>query len=578
MMPFGFREPYFETSGDSRVAALLLLFLMLSTIPGLAAGVAGPDPAPEAGTPPPAAPAPDPVPAPVPAPQPVRFYIRKFKVDGVKALNGGVPILTPAEVQEAVYPYMGPYRTAADVDGARAALEKAYQGKGFQTVSVQVPVQAIQDVQQKGVVALQVVQYPVGRLRVEGSRFYSLTDIKEGATSIAPGTVPDFNKVSQDIVALNQLPDRQVTPALRAGTTPGTVDIDLNVKDHFPLHGSTEINNRNSANTSPWRSVTTVSYDNLFLGHSISLSYTVSPDNSKDTSVFSGSYLARIPGMPGLSFLTYGLKSDSNVASVGNINVAGKGQVIGERAIIGLPSEKGFFESVSLGLDYKEFDQGVTLPGTSEDHTPVTYIPLSATYTGTWQGGDGSLTQLNAGATWSLRGIGGSTEVAFNEDRVGASGDFIYLRGDFSRLQPLPKDFQLWGRVQGQISPEPLINSEQIGAGGLDTVRGYFESEQLGDNGILGQFELRSSSIGTFNPSVVDDWRLYVFGDCARLGLNQALAEQQSTFGLASVGLGTRMKLFGHFNGSVDLAMPLLAGPNTEADTWHFTVRAWLAF
>ena len=134
-----------------------------------------------------------------------QIYIQEYRVQGAH-------LLTKLEVEEAVYPYLGPERTAEDVDQARGALEKAYQAKGFQTVSVQIPPQQVKG----GIVILQVIEGKVGRLRVKGSRYFSPDQIKKAAPSLAEGTVPDFNKVSQDIVALNQLPDRRVTPTLRA--------------------------------------------------------------------------------------------------------------------------------------------------------------------------------------------------------------------------------------------------------------------------------------------------------------------------------------------------------------------------
>ncbi|NDF95115.1 MAG: hypothetical protein EB107_04675 [Proteobacteria bacterium] len=36
----------------------------------------------------------------------------------------------------------------------------------------------------------------------------------------------------------------RVTPSLRPGLEPGTVDIDLTVKDKLPLHGSVELSDR----------------------------------------------------------------------------------------------------------------------------------------------------------------------------------------------------------------------------------------------------------------------------------------------------------------------------------------------
>jgi hemolysin activation/secretion protein len=73
--------------------------------------------------------------------------------------------------------------------------------------------------------------------------------------------VPNFNQVEREIVALNQWLDRRVTPTLRGGVEPGTVDVDLKVKDILPLHGSVELNNRYSqVNNFPFNPMVTDCY------------------------------------------------------------------------------------------------------------------------------------------------------------------------------------------------------------------------------------------------------------------------------------------------------------------------------
>ena len=97
-----------------------------------------------------------------------QMYIKQYRVVGTKVLPRG-------EVEGVVYPYLGPGRTAQDVEEARAALEKAYRDNGFQTVSVIVPLQHATN----GVVVLQVIEQPVGRLRVKGSRYFDIAAIKK---------------------------------------------------------------------------------------------------------------------------------------------------------------------------------------------------------------------------------------------------------------------------------------------------------------------------------------------------------------------------------------------------------------
>ena len=115
-------------------------------------------------------------------------------------------------------------------------------------------------------------------MRVKGSRYFDLAKIKSSAPSLKEGTLPNFKEVTKDIVSLNQWPDRRVTPALRAGVAPGTVDVDLNVEDTLPMHASVELNNRQSPSTTPLRGKLSLRYDNLWqLGHSMTVTYQEAP-------------------------------------------------------------------------------------------------------------------------------------------------------------------------------------------------------------------------------------------------------------------------------------------------------------
>ncbi len=496
------------------------------------------------------------------------LYIREFRVTGAK-------VLPRAEVERAVYHYMGPGRSETDVEQARAALEKAYKDKGYQTVEVQVP----QQTGRGGVVFLKVVESTVGRLRVRGSRYFSLEQIKRSAPSLAEGKVVNFNDVTRDIVALNQWPDRRVTPSLRAGIEPGTVDIDLEVKDTFPLHGSLELNNRYSANTTRLRANGSISYNNLWqIGHSAGLSFQIAPENADDAKVISGFYLARFSELPNFSLVLQGTKQDSNVSTLGGAAVIGRGEIVGIRGNLALPQGKNFYHSISLGMDYKHFDQTVDL-GTGQILSPISYYPLSAAYTATWVG-EKARTELNVGVTAHLRGTG-SSEAQFSNSRFKASGSFIYLRADLANTLELPGEFQLYGKIQGQIADQALVSAEQFSGGGVGTARGYLESEVPGDNGLFGTLELRTFNLFKALPWLRDrgsEWRVYSFIDSGFLTIHKALPGQESRLELASIGIGSNIQLWDHYNGSIDLAMPLISQGQTQAHDYQVNFRLWADF
>ena len=365
---------------------------------------------------------------------------------------------------------------------------------------------------------------------------------------------------------------------LKPGVAPGTVDVDLQVDDTFPLHGSLELNNRHSEDTSELRLNAALRYDNLWqLGHSISIGYQVAPERRADSEVFSGSYLSRFPSLPWFSLLAYGVKQDSDVSTLGGINVAGQGEIIGGRGLFTLPGGGDFFHTLAVGIDYKRFRERVSFGGEDGFSSPITYYPLTADYSATWIG-EGSTTEVGASVIGNIRSFGSDRE-EFDNRRFNATGGFVYFRGDASRLEELPFGIRGFAKVQGQFSNDALISSEQFSVGGLDTVRGYLESEALGDSAALGTLELRSPSLTNYlGDAVLNDWRFHLFADAGRVFVNDTLPEQQDRFDLWSFGVGTRVQLLDYVNGSFDFAVPMTTQESTERGDPRALFRVWLEF
>jgi hemolysin activation/secretion protein len=506
---------------------------------------------------------------------PAFFFIAEYRVHGVHSLAAD-------DVEQAVYPFVGPDRTLDDIQAACTSLEKAYQAKGFGAATVRATGRATRT----GIVELVVSEGRVEKLRVKGAHYFSPVSIKTQAPALAEGRVLNFNDINHDVVALNQLQDRTVTPTLRPGAEPGTYDIDLDVKDSPPLHAGVELNDYSSPNTRPLRLTGSVNDSNLWqTGQGAGVSFEEAPQRREDSEVFSGYYLARFAGLERFSLMVQGTKQDSNVSTLGGSTVAGPGQTLELRAIYALPNGKDwstlkdwqdFSQSVSLSLDYKHFSQSVQLAppsataasaSTETDTivTPITYYPLTAGYSATWgnASGKGSVTGVDAAVTLNFRGAGSGPN-QFNLNRYGADGSFIYFRGDVSRAQALPAGWVLFGKIQGQVASEPLISSEEYSGGGEQTVRGYLESEVVGDDGVFGSLELRTPSLLVQGKQQAD-CRLYLFADGGALKLIDPLPEQTANYSLSSVGIGTRLSLFDHLSGACDVGYPLISQAYTMA-------------
>ncbi|WCM25954.1 ShlB/FhaC/HecB family hemolysin secretion/activation protein [Sphingomonas sp. QA11] len=486
----------------------------------------------------------------------------------------GNTVLSDPEIEEAVYPFLGPDKTLEDVEKARGALQKVYEARGLKTVFVEIPQQNVVG----GRVRLVVSEAKIGQIAVSGEKHVSQKQVLSALPSVAAGRVPDLNAFSNELTALNsRAADRQVTPALKAGTVPGTVDVDLKVEDKLPLHGGIELSNRYSRDTTPLRLQANLRYDDLWgLGHSISGFYSVAPQRRSDAEVFVGSYGAPLGDKLRLDIT--GLRSNSDVATVGNTNVLGNGWSVTAALTRTLNGSPGFYHRVSLSVAYKDFKEDTRFVGTGGaagvSKAPIHYVPISLSYSGSWVKGRGTL-GFGLGGTFGLRALG-SDESAFDNKRYRAGGGFAYLHGNVDYLYTLPHDFQLYTNIEGQLANQPLISNEEIALGGVGTVRGYLQSEAIGDNGLLSSIELRSPSLGQFGGDLIDTLRLVGFVDTGRVWVIDPLPDQAGSFGLVSIGGGLRLKLLKTLSGDLDVGVPLKDNGVTKAGDVrvHFRVSA----
>ncbi|ADI29123.1 Polypeptide-transport-associated domain protein ShlB-type [Methylotenera versatilis 301] len=486
------------------------------------------------------------------------FNVFEFQIDGNTVLPKG-------KLEEAVYPFLGEAKTIDDVEKARSALEKTYQDAGYLTVSVSIPQQEVN----QGLVILKVTEGSIEKLRVKDSKYTSLAEIKSRVPEFEEGKVPNFPVAQQQLGTVNRGQNRQVTPVLRPGKSPGKVEVDLKVQDQLPVHGSLEVNDKYSQNTTKTRINGSVRYENLWQkDHSIGISFQLSPENTDEVQVVSATYL--IPRMNGDYFAAYGVLSESSAkaSSVGDLSVVGNNNILGARYIHPLPMLENYYHSATVGADYKDSND-------SASELPISYTAFMLGYDGTLQNQD-SQTQFNLGLNFSVRGLGNKEE-QFAYKRYLAQPNYVYLRSELKHTQKLSYDWSILAKLGGQVANGPLISAEQFAMGGVDSVRGYVESSALGDNGIMTSFELHTPPLKKFIKSdFVDFKELYAFSfvDAARVSIYDPLPGQTKTSDLLSVGLGVKLKTNSGIFTNLDYAHTLRDAGDVKNgdDRLHFKV------
>lgn len=471
-----------------------------------------------------------------------RFDILEFVVEGDTLLGA-------AAIERAVYPFLGEQRSVADAEAARRALEKAYHDAGYLSVTVLLPPQRVDNPTAE--LRLQVVAAPVGRLRVEGASVSPASLIREALPSVAPGRVPEFNALQQELATLARLnSDREITPVLSAGSRPGTLDVELKVTERLPLNGHIEISNRQSLGTEAGRLDAALRYDNLWQrGHSIGLNWVGAPQRREQANVLSLQYHLPLGG-PGDRLLAVWTHSDSATPTPLGGETVSRGDTWRLRWRDALRPLFGASQSLSWGLTLRDLRDGNrNLAGDETPATPLRYPSFSLGWDLDAPSATvpGRRTQLQAEFTLGLRALGRRSEICnpfglqtagrydqFTCKRSTAESDFQTLGLSLAHTEPLGA-FSLMARLSGQMAGGPLVPAEQFTAGGTDSVRGYREGEQAGDLGAVLRLELAAPA---WQPAEGLRLQPALFLDAAWLHKLEALPGELAHPRLASVGLG----------------------------------------
>jgi hemolysin activation/secretion protein len=499
------------------------------------------------------------------------FDVFDFQIEGNSVLDDET-------LERTVYPFMGPDKTVEEVEKARAALEAAYRQAGYPTVLVAIPEQDIN----AGMVRIEVLEGRIETLHITGAKYYALGKLRDSVPALAEGQVPHMPRVQAEMASVaQQAPDRSVTPVFRASSTPGKMEVELKVKDQLPLHGSVEMNSRSSSNTSYSRLIGSLRYDNLWqMFHSFSLQYQVSPQDSSQVSVWSGTYVLPT-GWYDTRLAFYGINISSNTAlgsslgtAIGDASILGAGSIYGLRLVKPLLTHSDVTQSLTAGFDYKSFDQTLTLG--LQQTTAIQYAAFMTSYEGSWRDAD-AVTSVNISNHFDLRGVG--TDAAqFQNKRVGATPDFLYFTADVRHQHGLPEDFRLQTRAQGQVSMSPLISNEQFMAGGPLSVRGYHQTQLLGDQGVNLSVEILTPRLAPEDWAENQNLRLLAFFDWANLWTMAPIAPTQAVSHLASSGMGLRSLWFRHLLGELDWSYPLYQQTNVQVGEQRVDFRMQYEF
>jgi hemolysin activation/secretion protein len=498
-----------------------------------------------------------------------RFDIVRFDVAGSK-------LLSPQEIERTLAPFAGRNRDFGHVQRALEALEDAYRRRGFNVVRVVLPEQELNH----GAVRLVVIEARIGRVRIEGNRFFGDANIRASLPDLREGETPNLARISSSLRLANHNPARKTSLQLQSAEEDAQIDATLRVTDDKPWRAGMHLDNTGNPGTGR-------SHLGLLLQHAnltgrddvLSMQYTTTLEKPSQVSVYGAGYRLPLYG-PGDSIDLYANYSevDSGVVSAGivDLQVSGKGTVVGGRynQILG---RRGAVESTLIyGFDYKAFKNNVALQGVQLGND-VTVRPLNVTYAGVWTAPAGEL-HVGLTAYRNLPGGDRGRQADFDRVRAGASAGYSMLRYSAGYSRALPADWLMRLAISGQATRDALVPGEQFGAGGASTVRGFTERDVASDQGQLASAELYTPSLcGTFR-AVAAQCRALVFFDAARVSRNKILPGEAAQASIGSVGVGLRMNVDKYLTLHMDLGHAVDAGVSGVKGGNRLHVRLGLSY
>lgn len=492
----------------------------------------------------------------------LRFTISQYVVEGAS-------LLSKAELDAAVAPYVGADKDFSDVERALEAVEAAYAAHGYTAVRVLLPEQELE----KGTVHLRVVESHFGIVSVKGNQFVSEANALNALPSVRAGGVPRTKQMSRELRLANENPARKMNVVLKTGERDDLVDANVIVTDSKPSNWVVSADNSGSHETGRARLGLSYTNANAFRAdHVAGVQYMTSPQYPDRLQVLASNY--KIPLYRYSSSLEF-FAGYSNVNAVvgGLSNFQGGGRLLSAHYNQLLERVGMFDPSWSYGLDWRDYRRiELTNPPPTVLYNEIVVLPVSATYAALGKFARSNV-NFNLSIVANIPGAGkGKAEDFAAYDKVNLTSpnaNYKLLRYGASYSRSVGNDWQFRTALNGQWSRDVLVQGEQIRLGGADGVRGFSEGSEGGETGSRLNLEGYTPDLGTGDLRS----RALVFYD-----VGQASPANSAKTTISAVGVGLRATYGEQYSLRLDMARITKAGNDPEqlAGDWraHLSLNA----
>ena len=485
------------------------------------------------------------------------------------AVDPALPILADARFRAELEPFLGQPFGTATIPAVTRLIVDWYRAHNHPVVDVLFPEQDIS----RGTVQVLVVEYRVGKVTVEGNTWFSSGLVRDSLL-LQSGDTIDFSQLRTNLNGMNRNPFRRVDLVFARSDTPGDTDIVLKTQDRLPLRVYASYDDDGLPATGRDQYSLGFNWGNVFdTDGQFSYQFTTSADifsarhrgigQSDDPRLMAHAvdYIAPLPWGDVVHVYGSYLQQVPNVGP--NFGQVGRNSQISVRYERPLDSAIAeLTQQIEFGYDHKYSNSNLAFGGIRVFANATDVDQFALSYEGTLIDGWGQ-TALENDLVYSPGGLtGGNNDAAFQASGVaGSHANYLYNRLSLTRLTNLPYAMSWEAKLVGQLASTDLILSEALGAGGIQSVRGYDERAESGSQGVLISNELYSPIYSPLRVltgrDINDQGQLLVFWDYGHVAYQHLQTNTPTSAELSSVGFGARYNVDRYLDARFDYGWQL---------------------
>ncbi len=438
-------------------------------------------------------------------------------------------------------------------------------------VRVNIPKQDVSS----GVLQLVITESHLGKIEITGEKWFSKEQIAK-YIHLKEEEVLLSNKLSQDLYSLNRNPFRHVDAIYTPGEKANTTNLEIRVKDRFPLRTYLGMDNTGNDVTGNNRVFIGMDWGKVFWTDQ-RLSYQfVSSSDFKRFSSHTLFYEAPLPWKDLIR--VYGgyasVNADFIVPNITGTHFHTKGWSMQASVRYDLTLQPGdaFLHNVTFGSDFKRTNNNLQLGGRpviSEENVNLTQLMVG--YQLGYQTDPFFLSFEIEGFYSPGQWVSDQSNSDYHSLRPFAKNIYAYTRSAFMLIWDFYKKWSLSKTLRFQLATGNLLPSEEYGIGGFSTVRGYKERLVNGDNAFVWNLELQTPPVSLFNPlagyrKFHDVFRFLLFFDLGFEQVRKAVVGQRKTNTLVSLGPGIRYTITPYLSFKTDLGFQLHSVQDSSVD------------